>query len=92
MPTAAWPGTQFRFTEAAASRAERERERSTDASSLGYGPAESGRLGSRDSVVSALAQCAGNQTQAARVLGVSRRTLVKRLEEFALPRPRKQMP
>jgi transcriptional regulator with PAS, ATPase and Fis domain len=43
----------------------------------------------RESVVSALAQCAGNQTQAARLLGISRSTLVKRLEEFAVPRPRK---
>jgi DNA-binding protein Fis len=51
-----------------------------------------GRLGERDSVVDALARSAGNQTQAARYLGVSRRTLVKRLEEFALPRPRKQLP
>jgi DNA-binding NtrC family response regulator/pSer/pThr/pTyr-binding forkhead associated (FHA) protein len=53
---------------------------------------DDGRLGQRDSVVDALARCAGNQTQAARYLGVSRRTFVKRLEEFALPRPRKQMP
>ena len=45
----------------------------------------------REHVVNALAQCAGNQTQAARVLGISRRTLVKRLDEFALPRPRKVM-
>jgi transcriptional regulator of acetoin/glycerol metabolism len=45
----------------------------------------------REHVVSALAQCAGNQTQAARVLGISRRTLVKRLDEFALPRPRKSI-
>jgi transcriptional regulator of acetoin/glycerol metabolism len=43
----------------------------------------------RESVVTALAQCAGNQTQAARLLGISRSTLVKRLEEFAVPRPRK---
>jgi DNA-binding NtrC family response regulator len=43
----------------------------------------------RDSVVGALAQCAGNQTQAARLLGISRSTLVKRIEEFAVPRPRK---
>ena len=46
----------------------------------------------RENVINALAQCAGNQTQAARVLGISRRTLEKRLEEFALPRPRKSMP
>jgi DNA-binding NtrC family response regulator len=48
-------------------------------------------LDKRDHVVNALAQCAGNQTQAARVLGISRRTLVKRLDEYALPRPRKSV-
>ncbi len=34
-------------------------------------------------------QGAGNQTKAAQVLGVSRRTLVTRLKEYSLPRPRK---
>lgn len=43
----------------------------------------------RERIVNALAQCAGNQTQAARMLGISRSTLVKRLEAFALPRPRR---
>jgi transcriptional regulator with PAS, ATPase and Fis domain len=43
----------------------------------------------RESVVNALAHCAGNQTQAARLLGISRSTLVKRLEEFAVRRPRR---
>ena len=42
-------------------------------------------------VIDALERCAGNQTQAARLLGVSRRTFIKRLEAFALPRPRKPM-
>jgi len=38
----------------------------------------------------ALAQANGNQTQAARLLGISRRTLVNRLNEFAdIHRPRK---
>jgi two-component system response regulator AtoC len=50
------------------------------------------RLGERDEIVNALAQCAGNQSQAARLLGMSRKTLVKRLDEFALPRPRKWVP
>ncbi|MCC6645353.1 MAG: sigma 54-interacting transcriptional regulator [Polyangiaceae bacterium] len=38
----------------------------------------------------ALAQTAGNQTEAARLLGVSRRTLVTRLGQYGLPRPRGQ--
>jgi DNA-binding NtrC family response regulator len=41
-------------------------------------------------VVDALAQHGGNQSEAARQLGVSRRTLINRLEEFELPRPRKR--
>jgi DNA-binding protein Fis len=35
-------------------------------------------------------QCAGNQTRAAKLLGVSLRTLVKRLGEHDVPRPRKR--
>jgi two-component system response regulator AtoC len=42
----------------------------------------------RQRIVDALDQCAGNQTHAARVLGISRRTLVNRLGEYGLPRPR----
>jgi DNA-binding NtrC family response regulator len=43
----------------------------------------------RDLILRALEQCAGNQTQAAKLLGISRRTLVSRLEQYDLPRPRK---
>jgi two-component system response regulator AtoC len=43
----------------------------------------------RDRIVAALEACAGNQTQAARMLGIARRTLVTKLEKFAMPRPRK---
>jgi DNA-binding NtrC family response regulator len=43
----------------------------------------------RQRVVDALNQHAGNQTRAARSLGISRRTLLKRLDAYALPRPRK---
>jgi two-component system, NtrC family, response regulator AtoC len=42
----------------------------------------------RAQIVRVLAQTAGNQTQAARLLGVSRATLVRRLDEYGLPRPR----
>jgi DNA-binding NtrC family response regulator len=43
----------------------------------------------RRRIVEALDACAGNQTQAAEKLGISRRTLVTRLSQFDLPRPRK---
>jgi DNA-binding NtrC family response regulator len=41
-------------------------------------------------LVDALALCAGNQTRAARMLGISRNTLLARLDQFGLPRPRKK--
>jgi DNA-binding NtrC family response regulator len=40
-------------------------------------------------ITEALKLCGGNQTKAARLLGVSRGTLVGRLNEYGLPRPRK---
>ncbi len=44
----------------------------------------------RRRLTEALNRCAGNQTQAAKLLGISRRTLVSRLSEFNMPRPRKR--
>jgi transcriptional regulator with PAS, ATPase and Fis domain len=44
----------------------------------------------RQKIVEALDQCRGNQTKAAKLLGISRRTLIERMDEFALPRPRKK--
>ncbi len=38
----------------------------------------------------ALANCGGNQTRAARMLGISRNTLQSRMDAFAIPRPRKK--
>ena len=43
----------------------------------------------RQRILDALAGCGGNQTQAARMLGISRRTLINRIESYGLPRPRK---
>jgi transcriptional regulator with PAS, ATPase and Fis domain len=43
----------------------------------------------RQRIVDALRKCGGNQTKAAELLGISRRTLVNRLNQFELPRPRK---
>lgn len=44
----------------------------------------------RERILAALEQARGNQTRAAELLGVSRRTLINRLERFNLPRPRKR--
>jgi len=44
----------------------------------------------RQRILDALETCAGNQTNAANLLGISRRTLVNKLDKFALPRPRKR--
>lgn len=44
----------------------------------------------RRRVTDALEACSGNQTRAAELLGVSRRTLINRIETFGIPRPRKQ--
>jgi DNA-binding NtrC family response regulator len=43
----------------------------------------------RKRILDALAQCAGNQTKAAKMLGMSRRTLLNRLDSYAIARPRK---
>ncbi|MEC7519444.1 MAG: sigma-54 dependent transcriptional regulator [Myxococcota bacterium] len=43
----------------------------------------------RQRIVEALEACGGNQTRAAKMLGISRRTLVNRLDAYDLPRPRK---
>jgi DNA-binding NtrC family response regulator len=50
-------------------------------------PAEMAAL-ERRRIMDALERTAGNQTEAARALGVSRRTLVRRLAGYGLPRPR----
>ena len=44
----------------------------------------------RERIVSALAANNGNQTRAAAALGMSRRALVTRIEQYRLPRPRKR--
>ncbi|MET0389960.1 MAG: sigma 54-interacting transcriptional regulator [Polyangiales bacterium] len=43
----------------------------------------------RQHIVDALTRCGGNQTRAARELGISRRTLISRLEAYNIPRPLK---
>ena len=49
------------------------------------GPARS----ERDRIVEALAACAGNQSRAAKMLGIPRRTFVTKLDAYKIPRPKK---
>ena len=42
----------------------------------------------RDRIIDALAKCGGNQTRAAELLGMPRRTFVKRLASLGIQRPR----
>jgi DNA-binding NtrC family response regulator len=44
----------------------------------------------RDRIVEALAACAGNQSRAAKMLGIPRRTFVSKLDAYRIPRPKKQ--
>jgi two-component system, NtrC family, response regulator AtoC len=44
----------------------------------------------RQRLMQALEECGGNQTRAAKLLGISRRTLINRIEQWQLPRPKKR--
>jgi two-component system response regulator AtoC len=44
----------------------------------------------RERLIGALEACGGNQTRAAEMLGISRRTLINRLDRWKLPRPQKR--
>jgi DNA-binding NtrC family response regulator/pSer/pThr/pTyr-binding forkhead associated (FHA) protein len=43
----------------------------------------------RRKIMDAMEKCGGNQTRAAKMLGISRNTLLARLDSYGLPRPRK---
>ncbi len=44
----------------------------------------------RAQVVSALEKTSGNQKEAAKLLGISRRTLINKIEAYGIARPRKR--
>jgi two-component system response regulator AtoC len=52
----------------------------------------SAQLDDRQRIMDALASCAGNQSRAAKLLGMPRRTFVARLDRYQIPRPKKNQP
>ena len=46
----------------------------------------------RQRIIDALLQCGWNQGRAARLLGISRRTLIERLKRYDIPRPQRRQP
>jgi transcriptional regulator with PAS, ATPase and Fis domain len=55
-----------------------------------YGISAKGAALTRDLVMAALERSGGNQSAAATLLGISRRTLINRIEQFGIMRPRKR--
>jgi DNA-binding NtrC family response regulator len=45
----------------------------------------------RERIIEALAACAGNQSRAAKMLGIPRRTFVSKLDAYKIPRPKKEI-
>ena len=61
--------------------------RPKSAGSASEGPFE--KQTERTQIVEALAACAGNQSRAAKLLGMPRRTFVSKLQTYGIPRPQK---
>jgi DNA-binding NtrC family response regulator len=61
--------------------------RATHAASLGATDDAEDR--ERERILAVLGECAGNQSRAAKRLGIARSTLVARLDSYGVPRPRK---
>jgi two-component system response regulator AtoC len=48
------------------------------------------RVAERQRIIDALAACAGNQSRAAKMLGMPRRTFISKLDAYGIPRPQKK--
>ena len=80
-------GSTFLSYPNAATSSVKQLAPSVDLPALGAAVDE--EVAERERITDALNACAGNQTQAAKMLGISRRTLINRMEKYGLPRPRK---
>jgi DNA-binding NtrC family response regulator len=52
-------------------------------------PSPAAEPSERERILAALAECAGNQSRAARSLGMTRKTFIARLESYGVARPKK---
>jgi two-component system response regulator AtoC len=72
-----------------------EAPRAAEAPAVAEAPAAEGpgapeASGDKRRIEEALAACGGNQSRAAKLLGIARSTLVLRLEAYGITRPRKK--
>ncbi len=86
-----WPGNAHELRRVVEDAVRAANGAPIDASHLALvaRPADVDRLGERDRLVAALADGAWNQSRAAEILGVSRRTVIRKMQRFGIPRPRK---
>ncbi len=96
----AWPGNVRELEHAMRHAAMLAEDGVVDTAHLQLGP----RRGANDPlpatpkdaerarILGVLGQCGGNQTLAAKTLGISLRSLVRRLDEWGVPRPKKGRP
>jgi DNA-binding NtrC family response regulator len=66
-----------------------EAGRPTAPAGVATGGALSAAEEEKERILRVLAECAGSQTRAAKILGIARSTLIARLDEYGVPRPRK---
>jgi DNA-binding NtrC family response regulator len=88
----AWPGNAHELRRVIEDAVLAARGAPIDPSHLSFvvaKPSSTPGNGERERIVSALTEGAWNQSRAAEILGVSRRTVIRKMERFGIPRPRK---
>ena len=87
----AWPGNVRELKTTIERAGVLSRGQPIEASHLafGIGVATAEPVDERSKILAALDTCGGNQSRAAKQLGISRATLVRRLDDFGITRPRK---
>lgn len=88
----AWPGNAHELRRVIDEAVGVSRGAPIEPAHLGFTvtrPSSAAANGERERLLAALAEGAWNQSRAAELLGVSRRTVIRKMERFGIPRPRK---